>query len=361
MSVKLKSKENMVRRLVRSITAFALVIAGGAIGYYLLERANGWSFVDALYMSVITVSTVGLREVHELDESGRVFTIVLIIFGVGTFTYTVTSIGNYLIAGEIRGFLDQRRMEKAVQQVSDHFIVCGYGRMGTQIASEFRRAGCQLVIIDRDPDAVDAAREADFLVIQGDAGDDKTLNEAGIDRARGIVCSLEDDAMNLMITLSARALNEKLFIVARANVEHTESKLVTAGANRVLWPYGLSGRRMAQMALRPNVVEFLELVMHDEDLELWMEEFAVAFGSSLAGTAIGPARIREKTGATIVAIRQRTGKLHVGPAPSTVLNAGDIAIALGTRSQLNDLRKLFIEAQEEGEARVAEPGDPPQP
>ncbi len=327
----------MLRRLAPPLTMLAGVILFGTVGYVYLERMAP---LDALYMAVITITTVGFREVKPLDPAGKVFTTVLILVGVGSFTYFATTIANYFIAGEIKGLLELRKMRAQIKDLQDHFVVCGYGRMGQQVAREFRRENRPLVIVDSDEQAVHAATREGYLAICGDAEDDAVLKSAGVERARGLVAVLDSDAGNLMVTLSARNLNDKLFIVTRSNNEANISKFVAAGADRVLFPHGLGGRRIAQMAIRPHVTEFLELVMHDEDLELWLEELTVAIGSRLDGCAIGDAHIRRETGANIVALRQRTGKLLTAPGPKTVLQAGDILVALGTRQALEALRQM---------------------
>lgn len=332
------------QQLTRALVLFAVTTAFGSLGYYALEHQRGWTPLDAVYMAVITVSTVGLKEVHDLTPAGRAFTIVLIVLGVGAFMYLATSVANYVIAGELAGYWSQRRMEKQIAQLRNHYIICGFGRMGSQVARDFRRQTKDVVVIDTDESALADAASAGCLVLPGDAGDDVMLKKAGIEHARALVSCVADDASNLMVVLSARALNEQLFIVARVAVERNSSKMMAAGANRVLWPYGLGGRRMAQMALRPNVVEFLEFVMHDDELELWLEEVKIAIGAALEGAAIGSAAVREKTGAMLVAIRQRTGKMLVAPSPDTVLSAGDIAVALGTREQLAKLREMTSSA-----------------
>lgn len=337
-----------MRRLLKSLAVLAAVILGGTAGYYLLERQHGWTLIDSLYMSVNIVATVGMGDFHDLDERSRLFTTLLILCGVGAFMYTVTAVGNYLIAGELQGFLGQRRMDKKIEQLEGHFILCGYGRMGQQVADEFRRERKEFVVVDEREESVARAQAAGHLVIAGDAGSDEILRKAGIERARALVSAIDDDASNIMVTFSARALNEKLFIIARANVESTQAKLLHAGANRVLWPYGVSARRMAQMAVRPHVVEFLELVMHDQELELLMEEMPVSLGSPLDCVTIGAARIRDRTGATILAVRKRDGKMVVSPSPQTTLCAGDIAVALGTREQLAKLREVVYGAAAEG-------------
>jgi voltage-gated potassium channel len=332
------------RQMGRAALVFLSVAVLGACGYYIIEQPNHWSVLDAIYMSVITVSTVGFTEVHEPGPVGRVFTIFLILIGVGSFMYLATSVANYIIAGEMHGYWSQRRMEKTIAALSGHAIVCAYGRMGSQVADEFKREGRPVVVVDPHEEALVGAHEKGLLVVVGDAGNDDVLRQAGVERAHALVSCLDDDAGNLMVVLSARTLNEKLFIVARTNHHETTSKLMAAGANRVLWPYGLSGRRMAQMAMRPNVVEFLEIVMHDQELELLLEEVSIAIGSALADKTIGGADLRGQTGTMLVAVRQRTGKMLVAPAPDTVLSAGDIAVALGTREQLRRLRALATSA-----------------
>ena len=326
----------ILQRLTKPALLFAVVTLIGACGYWLLEDMTP---LQALYMAVITVTTVGLGEVRPLHGYGQVFTIFLIIFGVGAFTYFATTVANYMIAGEIKGFLERRRMQNQIEQLQNHYIICGFGRMGEQVAREFRRENAPLVIVERSRDVVERITRAGYLVLHGDAENDEVLKRAGVEKARGLVAVLDADADNLMVTLSARTLNEGLFIVARTNSEMSQSKLIAAGANRVLFPHGLGGRRIAQMALRPTVVEFLELVMHDEELELCLEEVTVAIGSELDGIAVYGAKIRHTTGANIVAVRQRTGRLLAAPTPDTILHAGDIVLALGTRAHLEALRE----------------------
>ena len=331
------AESGIAQRFTKPLVIFAAVVVFGALGYSMLEDMT---FLEALYMAVITVTTVGYGEVRPLHHEGQVFTIILVLVGVGAFTYFATTVANYLIAGEIKGFLTRRKMEQRIRQLSDHFVICGYGRMGQQVAREFKRENQPLVVVEDAEDVVAQAIQAGHLALQGDAQNDEVLRSAGVERARGLVAVLDTDAANLMVTLSARGLSDKLFIVARTNSEMSQSKLIAAGADRVLFPHGLGGRRIAQMALRPNVVEFLEVVMHDEELELWLEEMTVGIESRLDGCAIGGANIRGSTGANVVALRQRTGKLLVAPTPETQTQAGDILVALGTRAQLAALRDL---------------------
>ena len=333
----LKPEESFFHRIGKPMIFMLAVLCLGTIGYSVLERLSP---LDALYMTVITVTTVGYREVHDLTDPGRVFTIFLIFFGVSSATYFASTVANYLIAGELKGFLVRRKMQNQIEQLADHLIVCGYGRMGEQVVREIRREGKPLVIIDKSEEVVQRAIASGNLALLGDAEDDNVLKEAGVQRARALIAVLDEDAANLMVIVSARALNEKLYIITRTNREINNHKMISAGAHRVLFPHALGGRRMAQMAMRPTVAEFLEVVMHDEELELWLEELTIGIGSKLDGITIGQANIRSLTGANIVALRQRTGKLLAAPTPAAVLQAGDIMVALGTRSQLNELRTM---------------------
>jgi voltage-gated potassium channel len=327
--------------LVFLVTAFATVTLLGALGYWLIE---GWDPVNALYQSVITVTTVGLEPAKQLTNAGKIYTVVLVLAGVAVFSFSVSMLTNYLITGEIRDLMGMRRMTRRIEETSDHFIVCGYGRMGREVAREFHREKKPVVVIDRDAQIVKHALDDGHMVLHGDAESDEVLKGVGVARARGLVSAMDDDAVNLMVVLSARVLNPDLFIVSRMNVPTSESKLITAGANRVLSPYGIGGRRMAQMAVRPNVVEFLEVVTHDEELEMWLEDVTIAIESRLDEKRIGECGVRQKTGANILALRKRTGKLMVAPNADTVLQAGDIIVALGTRDQLSALRELSARA-----------------
>ena len=327
----IKPEAGIFSQLALPVLMFGLVVVLGAAGYCYFEQLSP---LDALYMAVITVTTVGFREVHPLNQSGQLFTICLIFFGVGTYTYFATTMANYLITGELKGYWEKRKMQNKIKQLDGHFVVCGYGRMGEQVAREFAREKKPLAVIEQTEAGVQRAIAAGHPTLQGDAQNDDVLKAVGVERAYGLVAVLDSDAANLMVTVSARALNEKLYIISRTNSELNDAKLIAAGAHRVLFPHGLGGRRMAQMAIRPNVAEFLEVVMHDEELELWLEEMTIAIESELDGCSFADANIRGATGANIVAVRQRTGELLAAPTKDTLLQAGDIIVALGTRAQL---------------------------
>ena len=328
---------NLKRRLMDISLVFGLIILMGGIGYWLIE---GWSVLDSLYMSVITVTTVGFGEIYPLSPVGRIFTAVLIVLGVAGITFTFSALTNYVIAGELGGILEKRRMARRVSAMQRHYIVCGFGRVGHQVCVELKREKQQLVVVDNDSPSLERATLQGYPVVVGDAGNDQVLQEAGIERAHGLVAAVDSDAANLLVVLSARALNPDLYIVARANLEDTESKLLRAGADRVISPYSLGGRRIAQMLIRPDVVDFLDVVMHDESLELLLEDLTVGQGCKLDQCSIGDARIRMVTGANVLGLKRHEGGIILSPEASTVLYPGDVLIALGTRRQLEALAEL---------------------
>jgi voltage-gated potassium channel len=328
---------NLKRRLIGIGLVFGTIILVGGMGYRLIE---GWSWVDAIYMSIITVTTVGFGEVYPLSPVGRLFTTMLIVLGVAGITYAFSALTNYVIAGELGGILERRRMARRVNLIREHYIVCGFGRVGHQVCIELKREGQPLVVVDDNPPSVERAESQGYPVVVGDAGDDQILQEAGIDRAVGLVAAVDSDATNLMVVLSARALNPDLYIVARASLQDTEAKMVRAGADRVISPYSLGGRRLALMLIRPDVVDFLDVVMHDETLELLLEDLTVGEGCTLDQCSVGDARIRKVTGANILGLKRKEGGIVISPEASTVIQHGDVLIALGTRGQLETLASL---------------------
>ena len=327
---------SLERRLLNIVFVFATIIVVGGVGYVLIE---GWSWVDAMYMSVITVSTVGFGEVHPLTPGGRLFTAVLVLLGVGGITYTFTALTNYVIAGELGDVLEEFRMKHQIDSLRAHDIVCGFGRVGQQVCAELQREGRPFVVVEIDGLMATRAKTQEYLVIKGDAGQDEVLKRAGIERAKGLVAALDSDASNLYVVLSSRTLRQDLYIVSRADTEDTKAKLLRAGADRVISPYSLGGRRMAQMLVRPDVVDFLELVMQDDELQLFLEDLTVGQACPIDCLTVGTARIREATGANLLGIKREDGMI-VSPDPSTTLNTGDVLVALGTREQLEALAKL---------------------
>jgi voltage-gated potassium channel len=325
------------RRLVGALLVPFALIGIGTVGYHLIE---GWSFFDALYMTVITLTTVGFLEVHDLSPAGRGFTMILCLSGVFTLFYAATEVIRTIVSGEVQDVLGRQRMERSLQELKDHLIVCGFGRMGRLVCREFSGQGLPFVVIDRRAEALEDFQIAHGIALHGDATSDEVLLRAGVQRARGLVTVAASDADNLYITMSARLLNPHLFIVARAEDERAEQKLLRAGASRVISPYVIGGARVAQAVLRPAVVDFIELATRTEHLELQIEETQVAPGSRLAGAVLKDSRLRQEMGIIIVAIKKQAGQMVFNPPPEVVLEAGDILITLGNRRQLDELEKL---------------------
>jgi voltage-gated potassium channel len=321
------------RRLSLALSTLAGVVAIGTLGYVAL----GFSVLDALYQTVTTVATVGFREVEPLDDTGKVFTMVLILVGVGTALYTFTVLLETLIEGHLAELFGRRRMERQIDALHDHVIVCGWGRVGRAIGDELAASGVPLVAVE-----LDAARAAAAVVpvVQGDATDDAVIEKAGLQRARAVVAALESDAANLFLTLSARALRPEIFIVARARVHESEEKLRRAGADRVVNPQSIGGARIAAFVLQPHVTEFLDIVMHDRNLEFRLAEVLVPTQASIAGRSIRDAQLRDRTGALVLALREPDGTFHTNPPPDTPLREGHVLIAIGTADELVALHDL---------------------
>jgi voltage-gated potassium channel len=318
------------RRVRLGVGALALVVVAGTVGYVLF----GFPLLDALYQTVTTVTTVGFREVRSFDARLKAFTIALILVGVGTALYTFGVLLEALVEGQLREMFGRRRMDREIAKMSGHVIVCGWGRVGHSIASFVQASGHDVVVVDRDPERYE---QVPYPRVLGDVTDDATLLAAGIERARVLVGALNTDADNLYMTLSGRALRPDLFIIARARTDSSEAKLLRAGADRIVNPQRIGGQRMAAFALQPHVAEFLDVVMHDGSLEFRLEEVAVPDGSPLAGSSIRDAHIRDRTGALVLALRDGDGVFTTNPPPETVIEPGQILIAIGTLSQLNAL------------------------
>jgi len=316
----------------------ALVFVLGTIGFMLIER---WSLLDAVFMTTITLATVGYDEVHPLDTAGRIFDIGLIVVGVTTAAYALSGLAETFIEQRFfRGMVKERRMAREIERLTDHYIVCGYGRVGMNVATELAREGKSFVVIEQQPSLVEACRAAGYDVVLGDATQDTILLRAGVERAKGVVTAVDSDAANLYITLSCRSLRTNLFIVARASEESVEPKLVRAGANRVLCPYSLTGRRLAAMVVEPRMTDVAEVIGRHSHLELYLEEVTTTGESALVGRQLGDVTIRMETGAAIVAIKKDDGTLLASPAPHLRINAQDTIVIIGTRDQLRRFRTL---------------------
>jgi voltage-gated potassium channel len=326
------------RRLLLTLLVPIGLVLIGTLGYYLIE--DKYTLFDALYMTVITLATIGYEEVHPLSTAGRAFTIFLILGGVTTFLYAATAAVRAVVSGEVRELLGRQRMERSLAQMEDHLIVCGYGRMGRLVCQEFSRQRLPFVVVEINPDLLAGFDVAHGIPLNGDAASDEVLKQAGVERARGLVTVMTSDADNLYTTMSARLLNKKLFIVARVEDPRAEQKLRRAGANRVVSPYAIGGVRLAQAVLRPTVVDFIELATKTEHLELQIEESRVGPSSPLAGATLKDSRIRADLKVIVVAIKKGAGDMMFNPAPETVIEAGDIVVAIGDRKHLDELEKL---------------------
>jgi voltage-gated potassium channel len=309
----------------------------GSAGYMLVE---GWGAFDSLYMSAITLTTVGYLEVHPLTTAGRMFTMGYLLVGVFTMFYAATELVRAVVSGELRGDLGRRRMERMLEEMRDHVIVCGYGRMGHLVCAEFSARDQPFVVVERRGELLEGFALPHGVALPGDATTDEVLKRAGVGRARCLVTVAASDADNLFITMSARLLNDRLYIVARADGEEAERKLLRAGATRVVSPYVIGGQRVAQAVLRPTVLDFLELATRRDYLEIEMEEVEVAAGSPLVGAPLKDGRIRRDLGIILVAIKNREGKMMFNPPSDMVLNPGDVLVALGHTEQLERLAQL---------------------
>lgn len=327
---------NGFRQFRGPLLALLLTLAFGVAGYMFIER---WSFLDALFMTVITVTTVGYREVHPLSRVGEIFTIALIIVGVGGVFYTLTSLFEWILATDWREQRRRRRMEESLKRLKDHFIVCGYGRVGKSIAEVFRREGVPMVVIDVNQESLTRAEADGFLTVHGNAASDDVLKKAGIDRARGLVTAVDSDADNVYVVISAHGLRPDLLIVARASSDDVAKKLERAGATHALSPYNIAGQRMAMLAVRPTAVEYAETVLRAGRERLVLEQVTVEPDSDLAGTYLGELRRRQAYGPLIVAIRHN-GVLKVSPPDDYCLQPGDDIVLIGSPEQLRQIERL---------------------
>jgi len=312
------------------------VVTYGTVGYMIIE---GWNFIDSLFMTVITLTTVGYSEIHEMDRAGRVFSIVLILSGVGAMFYALSVGAKILLEGEIRDILGRKRLNKKIENLRNHYIICGYGRMGSIICKELMQSKSPFVVIEASSELL-ATLDADILALQGDATQDSILKQAGIDKAKGLISVLSSDAKNLYVVLSARGLNPDLRIVARASEEGAEQKLIRAGADSVVSPYYIGGLRIAHTLIKPAVVDFIEFATRSENLELQMEEVKVKDDSNFLDHSLDECGIRKDLGVIIVAIKRDSGNMEFNPTSTCIIRQGDTLVVMGETKQLQELEDL---------------------
>lgn len=319
----------------------------GTLGYRFTEGLSLW---EAFYRTVLTLTTVGYNEISSLSRSGQVLTLFLLFAGLGVILLVATEIGRSVVEGELREALGQVRRSRMIESLSEHEIVCGWGRMGQAVVEELRRARREVVVVEHKPEKVARLRAAEIPVVHGDATSETALRAAGIERARGLVSCLNDDAHNVYTVLTARSINPQLFIVARAGEEGAETRLQRAGANRVVNPYQHGGARLAQLVVKPTVVDFLDFSMGAGKMPgLELEQVRLAASSPLVGVTLSEADLRRKCGVGVVAV-QRGPTLFPNPEPNLALHEGDVLVVLGVRDHLEEFESMFCSGTAKKEA-----------
>ena len=334
----------LLQQIRYAVILLLIIVVTGTLGYTLIEA---WPLLDSLYMTIITITTVGFREVRELSATGKFFTIGLIICSVGIVAYLVRQLAGVIVEDEIRRLMGRRKLEKAINRLRDHYIVCGHGRIGSYICEEFRDEGLPFVVIERDEHVIRSMGEG-LVYVRGDATDEKTLIDAGVKRAKALITAVASDADNLYITLTARGLNPNLYILSRATEEKAERKLISAGANKVVAPYLIGAHRMAMAIIRPAVVELMEIAMKRESLHLQLKEIKVNDTANLPGTILRESGIRSKLDLIVVAIKKEDGSMLFNPAFNTSIEKGDTLITLGQKANLDSLAELVKFEEKKG-------------
>jgi voltage-gated potassium channel len=329
------------RRMALVAAAVGASLLIGTIGFMVID---GYPLFDAFYMAVITVATVGYSEIRPLSEAGRAFNIFLILFGVTALLFGVGAMTQTIIELELGGYFPKRRMKRMIENLKDHFIVCGFGRVGRGAAAELKRSGVPFIIVDRSDLKIERAMRAGMLAAIGDATLDATLREVGIARARGLIAALATDADNLFLTISAKTLNPTLNVAARVVEDEAEQKFRRAGADAVFATYTITGSRLAQAILRPHVVQFLEVATMESGQKVSIEQVRVGESSEFVSKSLRQIQLRREVGVIVLAIRRASGDMMYNPDPEAEIRAGDYLIAMGTEDQLARMNQLMAEA-----------------
>ena len=329
---------NNINKILKAFLILLIIITAGTSGYVIIE---GWSALESFYMTIITISTVGFREVRELSSQGKIFTVFLIFFGMGVIAYILKNSAQLMIEAQIKYIIGRSRLEKRLKSLKDHYIICGFGRIGKVIVEELVYNKVPIAVIEGQKEVVEPLQDLEIPFVLDDATNESALLKAGLERAKGLVAVVKSDADNLFIVMSARSLNPKLFILARAGDENTERKLLRAGADKVVSPYLIGGKKMAHTILRPAVADFIEFTTHERKMGLELEELKVGPASKIKGVTLIDSGIRKDMDVIIVAIKKIDGNMQFNPSPNTVIEEGDILIALGKRDDLNRLSKIL--------------------
>lgn len=327
-----------MRKIRYAVSLLLTTICISTLGYHFIE---GMSLFDSFYMTIITISTVGFEELMPLSVPGRVLTLFVIATGISLAGYTLGTILRMFIEGELRKSFGRRKVEKKIAHLKQHYIICGYGRIGKLIVQELASHGKDFVVIENDPAAVEELEAERYLFLPHDATSDETLIDAGIENARGIVTAVRSDADNVFITLTARGLNSDIFILARASEETSEIKMKRAGATRVVSPYMIGGKRMAQVLIKPTVVDFIDIAIQESNLGLRMEEAIVRKGSKLIGKNLIESNLRKDFGVIIVLIKKCSGEMIFNPVPAEILEERDVIVVLGKKEDMERMTEAI--------------------
>ncbi|PIE70131.1 MAG: potassium channel protein [Deltaproteobacteria bacterium] len=327
-----------VKHLSVGIIFTLVVVATGTIGYVFLE---GWGVLDAVYMTIITLTTVGFGEVHQVSTAGRVFTIFLIIVGWGAVVYVAGTAVQFMVEGRIREILGRRNLDKKIARMGEHCIVCGYGRIGQVVCRYLEEHGQAMVVVEKNPELIPVMEQDKRLYLSGDASDEGILRKAGIERARYLIAALATDTDNVFLVLTARQLSAVIFIMARAGSESAKVKLIAAGADKVESPYEVGALQMSMGLMRPTIKSFLDLALARSHTDIQMDEFPVGKNSSLVNVMLKDSGIRQQYNLIIIALKKMDGSMHFNPSFETRLRAGDTVIAVGSMENLQRLEMVL--------------------
>ena len=336
-----RSLLNHFQKSAISIVLFIALLGTGSGGYMVLE---GWNFFDALYMTVITIATVGYGEVHQVSPAGRGFTLILIFLGVGYFLYVVGNFIQFLVEGRIRFILGRRKLDRQINKLKGHYIICGYGRMGRALARFLIQRYLDVVVIEHNEERMSVMNDDGILYLIGSATDEDLLIRAGVERARGLITVVGSDADNVFLVLLARQMNPDIFIVARAVMNSAKRTLTAAGANKVVSPYDLGARRMAHAILRPAVIEFLEMAFADDNIDVEVEQITVKGKSPVVRRTLYEAEIRPRFNVIVISIKKEDGRMVFNPDSETLLEKNDVVVVVGQAANIKGLEKLLAPA-----------------